>query len=472
MFRDIILGKTQWEELGSIYNNIGCYTNNKYNCNSLSVLLRALLINRVSDLLPPPKIEICGSETIHDGESDDRAVRRIFYNAGFCYDDKNYMQIISCNCGLFETYKNAILERINSKSENHNFIEVEKVRIFFKKVMEVLCFINPTNKSSIIIFNDKGIEYFHYLLSGLPVFIPWFFQEENKITESDTRLLSALTKRTSDEFLNELDRIADENDIKSKKLNFYLNNFEKSFAEKRIGSVNSEINRIMRDIESYKKIISDLIGQKREKDLILLGLNSKLNSTESKVLDYFKSNPNIELIRVSNGKLQFVSFGNIECFNEEFAETSIENRDSIIYDYSTKSREDTYKIFSNIFIDNKIKIKTIACYEIDISYNNVKGLSHFSYPKKFDTYLPNTHIDEYSCLGDYEVMMQEALIKEDIIMCIELCIMSSKSINLADSPVMRQFIPFITNGYKCLELPDGSVTNFDGALQYLNEEES
>lgn len=471
MFRDIILGSTQWEETKSIYNNIDCYTSNKYNCNSLSVLLRALLINRVSDSLPPPNTNICKSDNIYDNESADRNVRHILYNVGFCYDDKNYMQIISCNCGSFEACKNAILERINSRSENH-FIEVEKVRIFFKKVMSVLCFINPVNKSSIVIFDDKGIEYFHYLLSGLPVFIPWFFQEENAITESDTLLLSTLTKRTSDEFLKELDRIADENDIKSKKLNFYLNNFEKSFAEKRIGSVNAEIDRIMRDIESYKNMLSDLITQKREKDLILLGLNSKLNSTESKVLDYFKSNPNIELIRVSNGKLQFVSFGNIECFNEEFAETSIENRDSIIYDYSTKSRDDTWKVFSNIFIDNKIKIRTIACYEIDISRNSVKGLSHFGYPHKFDTYLPNTHIDEYSCLGDYEMMMQEALIKEDIIMCIELCIMSSKSINLADSPVMRKFIPFITNGYKCLELPDGSVTNFDGALQYLNEEES
>ena len=55
-------------------------------------------------------------------------------------------------------------------------------------------------------------------------------------------------------------------------------------------------------------------------------------------------------------------------------------------------------------------------------------------------------------------------------MCIELCIMSSKSINLGDSPVMRKFIPRITNGYKCLELPDGTVTDFKGALKYLKEE--
>ena len=217
-------------------------------------------------------------------------------------------------------------------------------------------------------------------------------------------------------------------------------------------------------------MLSDLIGQKKEKDLLLLGLNSKLNNTESKVLDYFRSNPNIELIRVRDGKLQFVSFGHIECFNEEFAETSIENRDSIIYDYSTMSNDDTYRVFSAIFVDNKIKIRTIACYEVDISRNYVKGLSNFSYPKKFDTYLPNTHIDEYSCLGDYEIMMHEALMKEDIIMCIELCIMSSKSINLGDSPVMRKFIPRITNGYKCLELPDGTITDFKGTLKYLEEE--
>lgn len=468
MFRDIILGLTQWEEAENIYNNVGCYASNKYNCNSMTALLRALLINRVSDSLPSPNVNFCTSSSLSESNTVERNARNTMYNMAYCYNDKNYLQVISCGCGLFVDCKDTILEKINSTGAK--FIEVEKVRIFFKKVMNVLCFINPENKSSIVIFEDKGIEYFHYLLSGIPVFIPWFFQGENAVTESDTRLLSTLTKRTPEEFLRELDRVADENDIKAKRLTLYLNNFEKSFAEKRINTVQSDINRIMRDIESYKNMLSDLIGQKKEKDLLLLGLNSKLNNTESKVLDYFRSNPNIELIRVRDGKLQFVSFGHIECFNEEFAETSIENRDSIIYDYSTMSNDDTYRVFSAIFVDNKIKIKTIACYEVDILRNNVRGLSNFSYPKKFDTYLPNTHIDEYSCLGDYEVMMHEALIKEDIIMCIELCIMSSKSINLGDSPVMRKFIPRITNGYKCLELPDGTVTTFEGALKYLEEE--
>lgn len=468
MFRNIILGSTQWEETKDVYNNVDCYASNRYNCSSMTALLRALLINRVSDSLPSPNVDFCLSNRLTESNTPGENARNTIHRMGYDYSDKNYLQIVSCDRGLFVDCKDTILEMINSTGAK--FIEVEKVRIFFKKVMNVLCFINPENKSSIVIFEDKGIDYFHYLLSGIPVFIPWFFQGENAVTESDTRLLSTLTKRTSEEFLRELDRVADENDIRTKKLTIYLNNFEKSFAEKRINTVKSDIDRIMSDIESYKNMLSDLISRKKEKDLILLGLDSKLNSVESKVLDYFKSNPNIELIRVRDGKLQFVSFGHIECFNEDFAETSIENRNSIIYDYSTQGNDDTWRLFSAIFIDNRIKIRTIACYELDISRNKVTGLSHFSYPKKFDTYLPNTHIDEYNCLGDYEVMMHEALIKEDIIMCIELCIMSSKSINLGDSPVMRKFIPRITNGYKCLELPDGTVTDFKGALKYLKEE--
>ena len=355
MFRDIIFGLTQWEEAENIYNNVGCYASNKYNCNSMTALLRALLINRVSDSLPSPDVNFCISSSLSESNAVERNARNTMYNMAYCYNDKSYLQVISCGCGLFVDCKDTILEKINSTGAK--FIEVEKVRIFFKKVMNVLCFINPENKSSIVIFEDKGIEYFHYLLSGIPVFIPWFFQGENAVTESDTRLLSTLTKRTPEEFLRELDRVADENDIKAKRLTLYLNNFEKSFAEKRINTVQSDINRIMRDIESYKNMLSDLIGQKKEKDLLLLGLNSKLNNTESKVLDYFRSNPNIELIRVRDGKLQFVSFGHIECFNEEFAETSIENRDSIIYDYSTMSNDDTYRVFSAIFVDNKIKIR-------------------------------------------------------------------------------------------------------------------
>ena len=174
MFRDIILGSTQWEEAENIYNNVGCYASNKYNCNSMTALLRALLINRISDSLPSPNVNFCTSSSLNESNAVERNVRNTMYNMAYCYNDKNYLQVISCGCGLFVDCKDTILEKINSTGAK--FIEVEKVRIFFKKVMNVLCFINPENKSSIVIFEDKGIEYFHYLLSGIPVFIPWFFQ--------------------------------------------------------------------------------------------------------------------------------------------------------------------------------------------------------------------------------------------------------------------------------------------------------
>ena len=61
----------------------------------------------------------------------------------------------------------------------------------------------------------------------------------------------------------------------------------------------------------------------------------------------------------------------------------------------------------------------------------------YDYNESCDTYIPNPHIDRYSCLGNYERTMNERLMENDAIGAIEQCISSCKSLNFSDSTVME-----------------------------------
>ena len=119
---------------------------------------------------------------------------------------------------------------------------------------------------------------------------------------------------------------------------------------------------------------------------------------------------------------------------------------------------DHVRFFSGdaIFIDQVLKLRFCCAYRIRLG-ERVEGLRNYNYNESYETYIPNPHIDRYSCLGNYERTMNERLADNDAIGAIEQCISSCKSLNFADSTVMEVFMERMCgrNGYrhnKCIEL--------------------
>ena len=133
------------------------------------------------------------------------------------------------------------------------------------------------------------------------------------------------------------------------------------------------------------------------------------------------------------------------------------------------------KLMYAIFIDQVLKLRFCCAYTIRLG-ERVTGMRGYDYNESCDTYIPNPHIDRYSCLGNYERTMNERLMENDAIGAIEQCISSCKSLNFSDSTVMEVFMDRMCgrDGYKhnkCIELPDGSVVDMKGAIEWMKEQE-
>jgi len=87
--------------------------------------------------------------------------------------------------------------------------------------------------------------------------------------------------------------------------------------------------------------------------------------------------------------------------------------------------------------------------------------------------MPNPHIDQYRCMGNYSATINSLLRDNNYIGALEQCIASCKSLNWGDSTVMAQFIrTMYTGGKRCIELPDGSIVKPLAAIKWLEEQEA
>lgn len=90
--------------------------------------------------------------------------------------------------------------------------------------------------------------------------------------------------------------------------------------------------------------------------------------------------------------------------------------------------------------------------------------------------MPNTHINEYSCMGNYQTTINKLLASHDYIGALEQCVASCKSLNWGDSTVMSAFVTTLWGGNRtnnrCIELPDGRVVKPIGAIKWLNAQDS
>lgn len=499
MFRNSVYPPLWMEQNDDMFNGIPVIRNDVYDCGSLTATLRALLISKEVPCEPAEtKFSYNFKSRRFDGNiTAEEAFEEIYGSYPWRVDTtQNKLFMLEIYTGsdkvneIFDKISESFCGLMESNFEK-KFTEVKKIRMFYKKTLNVLCFIDPENRNSIVIFEKKGIDCWHYVQLGLPTYMPWFFclrdDEGNPVTNEDgsiklnltdveSRLLKTLRERDKAPYLAVLQEIAELYKLDEARIKAHLGDFEKQWAESHRRNVVTEIESLMRQIKNYEQEISNMLVRKREKDLMLIGIDSKINNTECRTLEYFVSNKGLKLVDAASGLLRFDATGYLEVFDEECAEEYIKNKSSIIYRRSDLSKDDTEDLFTEIFVNRSIKIKVVAQYIVDINRNRVDGISNARYTTGLiETHYPNPHIHHYSCLGDYSRMMCEALESEDVVTCLELCQMSSRSINFSDSTVMERFVEEITsnsssrNDKKIFELPDGSSVNLGEAVKYVRE---
>lgn len=382
--------------------------------------------------------------------------------------------------------------KVNMDVLNNNFLQrlgagwekVQRVTDFFRKSFEVLCFINREKKNVVLYIGNLTNQKLHFLQIGTLGFLPWYFDPEKGISDDEHDLLYSLKEKTNDKYLEVLNRMIQNYDLRSVSIKAALSGFETRYERQRMREVQSEIDSIRSSIENYKRYIRDYLESKRSYDIELLGLESRVNSGDEKseIMDYFLANKSLVLEGSSGTNITFGVRTYLDYYDEDMLKAVLDNERSYVYyphgSHTHKITDDDMKrLMTAIFIDQKLRMRVCGVYEIRAS-GSVHAQSGWNYSMDYMGYTPNTHLDRFACLGDYEYSIEERITEHDMIGAVEQCVASCKSLNFGDSPVMNEFMARLygvsdygTN-VKCIELPDGSVVDPTEAIAWLKKEDS
>lgn len=359
---------------------------------------------------------------------------------------------------------------------------LDKLQAFYRKSFTVDCYINPDLKSVIVFVDGLDNKKMHYLQVSILAMLPWYFDPAKGMTEDEMALVYSLRETSPDKYNECLAKMVEQYDFKSARIRQLLAGFETRYERLECDKVRNEISRIDNSIESYNRQIGEYLSQRNEKCIRLMGLETKIASNtdgDSEIMEYFIRNPNLVLEDVTDSYMYFGTKGYLEYFDPDMAEAVIKNKRSCAYGYGYAAREQNIdkaqRLMSEIFLEDipRLRIRFCAAYQFNLN-GNVEAIPHHDFGYEFTGYMPNTHINEFHCMGGYSKTINSLLQRHDYIGALEQCVASCKSLNWGDSVVLERFMRIFwaeNSAPRCVELPDGKVVNAKEAIQWLEEQD-
>ena len=359
------------------------------------------------------------------------------------------------------------------------FTEMRDLSQYCAIVAPVRFFINPQIRSTLVLIttgdHKKIIRAWHFIQSLIPRLLPWFF-EEHPLTEVEIGFLHTLQEKTPDHYIEAVKTYARESNLNQKLLLLMLEGFG-------TGQIDGQIERITENIKQMQKKMDDALTNYRQCYEAHQSLNFKLLGLEearrtaagdAALLDFFQKNPYVRLDEsvASEGKLVVTISTTLRFFDQDSYELMSRRPQSILFEHiqgATNAFNDPQrrKLFLDaIFKHELFKIRLQAKYAVGPSI--VEARSHFDVSPD---YLPNPHIYNFACLGNYAAPMAEALKEGDYISALMQCVSSAGSVNINEFVTMEQFFQnlFSPRAGNVIEFPNGMAVTPLRALEWLQK---
>lgn len=361
-----------------------------------------------------------------------------------------------------------------------DFRRIQKFTDFYGPTMKmgVACIVSDERKTSVIFSPPLDMARYHYLQCSVPICLPWYFDPAKGISSESKALLKSLMNESDGDYLRILGEYVDGLDLMEEYREKSLREFESSFlvaqksdTEAEIDNLKSEITRLMDQFTAVNRDIT-------LKEAALIGIRQKISSSGDggDLAGYFASNPNVVFESAEDGTLRFVCRGTLEYWEEDVANDYITRDSSFLYDGGGDiDRQDAQKLLTAVFIDRKIKLNVCARFAL-VSGGGVTAVSGSRFDSRFDDCVPNPHIQGYGCISGYVPTIEAYLTQHRYVEAIEQCVASCRSINFNDGTVMEDFMSWLRSpddagvNLKGFVLPDGTVTDPYGAIEYLKGE--
>lgn len=486
MFKNSIVSTPLTTDAANAYfSNI---TGQKYGTdNSFLATLRALVA---------PRMKEDESLTLKFGRSDydaqtinsvpgDRAVRAMCESY---YLNEAQGHIIIHNLSSDSESNKANIQMLDSYFIGHyvGYHRLEKVKEFYRKSINVDCYINPERKNVILFVDKLDNKKLHYLQQSILAILPWYFDPSSGVSELEMELIQSLRETTSEKYESCLVRIAEKYDFKTARIRQLLSGFETRYERIECDRMRGEIEDYDRRITHLNEQIGSLLSGRNDSCIRLLGLETKIanGGEDSEIMEYFLCNNKLFLENVTDTDMYFAVKDYLTYFDREMAESAINNPNSFVYrngrngEYRGVSAAKMKKLMREIFVEEtpRLRIKVCAAYRFSLN-GSVGTQGGHAFGCEFADATPNTHIDRFNCMSNYQRIVNQLLQKRDYIGAIEQCVASCKSLNWGDSPVMGEFMRTMwgTSDFnynnRCIELPDGRVVKPAEAIKWLEEQD-
>lgn len=359
-----------------------------------------------------------------------------------------------------------------------------RVTDFFRKIsgFKCICVCDQEHHNVMLYVKNLTMQRYHYMQCGILAYLPWYFNKEAGITPEEMEMIEGLRVKDSTNYLESCRKFATKLDLDTARIKKMLADIETRIDRETLENVKSSISRNRESIREWQAQISSLLSQIADLEVKYEGLQVKIASgkpSENSLLDFFIKNKNVIHLRTISGNAMYIQVTSYcDFFDEDLAEKTIANKNSFVYRRTSGyfSAEDIEKLMRAVFVDRTIRLRFCAEYLIDLN-RQVRARNGVSFDESFrDTYMPNPHINQYSCLGNYARIMTDYMERGDNIGAIMQCIASCGSLNFGDYTVMEFFMDSIAGrrdvNTRAFELPDGSVVKPEDAIKWLNENEA
>lgn len=345
----------------------------------------------------------------------------------------------------------------------------------------VLCFMNPERKSTILFVEKLDLKKLHYIQAAILGLVPWYYQMGTAVSEDEMNLMQSLREKTPNAYLECLGKLVKQFDFEALRLKRMLTGFETRQARAEIENLRGSIDRYVRAINSLNDQVGQHISAMNDASIRLMGLEQSVARAEdnSELLDYFLCNRRVVLESVEGSWISYYVKDYLEYYDEEMVLSNLRNQYSCVYQYvdDVMTAERMKRLIKAAFVDNKIRIRVCAAYSFDIN-GSIHPQTGHDFGADADSYIPNPHINRYQCMGNYSTPVNRFIRDRNYINAIEQTVASAKSLNWADTTVMREFFRTlmgqsdVCRNNRGFELPDGRVVTPLEAVQWLEEQEN
>lgn len=438
LFRDKTFNKYTWNPFGRYYSHNNC-----------KAMMPLALLNPDNSL----KVYSHAKNSLSASEAETETLMAVTFGPKDLTE--NNLTVVLCKRGW--TFGQAW-------AEQHGYTRLDRIELYLVVDVNHKIRVFKKDKHVLVITNNSSQVLEERLFSALPLIYKNEFTWNDETIEffRSVDLAQNITPTTAERFIEIIKKSKILDNIKYEQLTKII---EKTSTHT-IDAYKKDEDYLKKDIENYETELKKLFKRLNETQALIAFYKPDDNIKD--VVDYIYNNPYIvDYYSTSSSSMVIAIEAPLEYIDVPAFKQMLKNVNSYLYpkwegtanNYTelTKGHPIEFvEMLKDLFLSTKYKVYTRAEIVLDFKNKEAKPLrkSATNFNDRPDTWrletrrktnknrciIPHMHIEYYDCWSGNKTNISKALHKNDLIGAIDICVNTTKDINVNDSAVFGRFI--------------------------------